>query len=145
MGHVRRVDAAHALAAEVEHGVRRHRHRLARRLVVDADHHADAGVRDLRVRCNREEVVHGPALVGLVVTEGDPAQLVERRHRRHGLAHEREHRARSGVEQQGFLLAAHDELVEREARRPDVGHEGGEAENAVADLVDASVHGDSLS
>ena len=56
-----------------------------------------------------------------------------------GLGHRREHAAWSGVEQQR-LVGVDEELVERETGRADVGHERGQAVDAVGDLVDACFH-----
>ena len=46
---------------------------------------ADQVVGDRGVRCGGEELVHSPALVGLVVTEGDPSQPIDRHHGVDGL------------------------------------------------------------
>src|SRR5713101_3057044 len=73
------------------------------------------------------------------MAEGDPAQLLERHHGRDRGRHRGEHLARPGVEQE-WLVGIHEELVEREPGRPDVGHERREAEDAIGDLVDSSVH-----
>ena len=53
--------------------------------------------------------------------------------RRDRLRHQREHPALAGVEEQR-LVGVDEELVEREAGRPDVGDEGREAVDAVGDL-----------
>ena len=60
-----------------------------------------------------------------------------RRHQRVELAH-------AGVEQER-LLVAHQELVEREPARGDLGDERGEPEHVGGDLVDLGVHGRGLS
>ena len=94
----------------------------------------------LCVRCGGEEQVHRPTLVGFEVAEHDPAQPFEGQHRCDGVGHQREHAARSGVEN-GRLVGVDQELVERETRWPDVGDECGESVDVIGDFVDVCFHG----
>ena len=105
--------------------------------------HPMSAVRDLGSGAAASRLVHRPALVRLDVAEGDPPQRSTGTIGRDRLAHEREHRPRTGVEQQR-LLVVDQELVEREAGGADLGHEGGQAVDAVGDLVDSSLHRESF-
>ena len=60
---------------------------------------------DFGLRRRGEQLVHGPALVGFDVAEGDPAELVERDDRGDGLGEEREGGSMSGVEREDPALA----------------------------------------
>ena len=94
----------------------------------------------LRLRRDREPLVHRAAFVGLEMAEGDPAQALGRNEAAHGVAVERKHLAQAGVEHQR-LVAEDEELVEGEAgRRGDVRHEGREPVDAVGDFSDLGLH-----
>ena len=86
------------------------------------------------LRRRGEQLVHGAALVGFDMAEGDPAKPVERGDRGDGLGEEREGGPVSGMEEQG-LLVVDEVLVEGEAGRADVGHEGREPVDSLGDLV----------
>lgn len=58
-------------------------------------------------------LVERAAFVGLHVRKGKVAESFDRHHVRHGLAHQREHPAGTGVEQQGLVIEDQ-MLVERE-------------------------------
>ena len=76
---MRRVDVAHALAAaEVDHLAVGEHARRAVGHVVERHQAAGLAVRDLRLRRDRQPLVHRAAFVGLVVAEGDPAQPLGR-------------------------------------------------------------------
>ena len=137
---MRRVEVADPLAAEVDHlAVLQHARRAVGH-VVERHHAAGLPVRHLRLRRDREPLVHRAALVGLVVAEGDPAQPFGRDEPADGLADEREHPPQAGVEQQR-LVPEDEELVEGEAGgRRDLRHEGREPVDAVGDLVDPGFH-----
>src|SRR5262249_34893958 len=89
-----------------------------------------------RVRRGREPVVHGPALVGLYVSERDPAQRGERCDARRGGGYEWEERAPTRVEEQG-LVARDEVLVEAEVGILDVGRQ---LVDAVGDFGDSGLH-----
>ena len=102
--------------------------------------HAEPAVDDLRARRGVEEQVHRAALVGLDVGERDPAQILYRNDAVDRVGHEREQLAHPGVEQER-LVAADQELVEREARgRGDFVDLGRQAEDVGGDLVDLGFH-----
>jgi hypothetical protein len=89
--------------------------------------------------------VHRATLIGLVMSEGDPSQLLWRKYPREGSTHLREHTPLSGVEEERFI-PEHQELVEGEAGRwSDGGFKGRDPVNAVGDLIDAGLHDASLS
>ena len=62
-----------------------------------------------RLRSGGEELVHRAALVGLDVAERDPTEALHRHDLRNRFRDEREHRPRSGVEQER-LVRLDDEL-----------------------------------
>jgi hypothetical protein len=136
---MRRVDVADAVDAELDHLTIRERTRRSVGEVVERHHAAETAVRDLGSRCGREQLVHGAALIGLDVAEGDPPKPLDGRDAGDRVADEREHPARSGVEQQR-LLVVDEELVEREASGSDVGDEGREPVDAGSDLIGPRVH-----
>ena len=109
--------------------------------VVERDHATGHAVRDLRVRGDREELVHRAAFVGLDMAERDPAQACERHDAGDGLRHQRKHPPRAGVEERR-LVGVDEELVEREAPGCGVRHAGRQAVDALGDFVDTGVHGD---
>ena len=90
---------------------------------------------DLRSGGGSEELVHRPALVGLDMSEGDPAQPIERQDGRDRLGDRGEHRPVPGMEEE-WLLGVDEELVEAEPVRPDLGQQGGDPVDALSDLVD---------
>ncbi len=137
--HVRRVDVADPLAAEIEHrlGAQGLGHPIGK--IVHRHHATDRAVCNLRLRRDGEELVHCPALVGFEMAERDPAQALDGHDRRDGGRHRRKHGAGAGVEQQR-LLGIDEELVEGEARRSDVGHERRQPEDPVGDLVNVGFH-----
>ena len=67
--------------ADVEHLAVAHRPGRTVGQVVQRHHARELAVDDLGLRCGGEELVHGAALVGLDVGEGDPAQVGERHDR----------------------------------------------------------------
>ena len=91
-----------------------------------------------------EEEVHGPAFVGLDVTEGDPSQGLRIDDLRHGIADQRVQLTHAGVEQER-LLVADQELVERQTAGPDLGDVCREAEDVGGDFVNGCEHGGSFS
>ncbi len=141
LDHVSRVAYAarmHAVPADVEHVVHRDGRTVAH--VVERQHAREPAVDDLRARRGLEEQVHRAALVGLDVGERDPAQILYRNDAVDRVGHEREHLAHPGVEQER-LVAADQELVEREARgRGDFVDLGRQAEDVRGDLVDLGFH-----
>jgi hypothetical protein len=78
-------------------------------------------------------------IVGLDMTEADPAQLFDRYDGRHRFGDQREHAARAGVKQHR-LVSQNQELAEAEAFGPDIGHEGRDAMDAGGDFVNAGGH-----
>ncbi|WP_344830986.1 hypothetical protein [Nonomuraea dietziae] len=77
-------------------------------------------MRDLRVGRGGEPGVHRSALVGLEVTEGDPAQPLDRHHALHRRRHQREQPPQPGVEEQRFfrvdeILVEHDPGIRDES------------------------------
>ena len=91
------------------------------------------------VRRGGQELVHGAALVGLDVTERDPAQPLDRHDPLDGFADAGKHRAVAGVEQQR-LVVVDQELVEGEPVRADLGHERRQPVDIRCDLVDFGGH-----
>ncbi len=76
--HMRSVDVPDTLSAEVDDLAVR---QLARRPVaevVERDHAAERTMRNLGAGRRRQELVHGPAFVGLHVPECDPPEPLER-------------------------------------------------------------------
>jgi hypothetical protein len=108
--------------------------RLAITEVVDRHHRRDLRAQRTCARRDREEVVQATRLVGLDMRERDPAKLFDREHGGDRLLHQREHLARTGVEDQRLVID--DEvLVEREP----TGHAPDrrvDAVDAILDLVD---------
>jgi hypothetical protein len=139
-GHVRGVDVAHPVAAELDHLAVLEGYRRPVGHVVERHHATEGAVGDLGAGRSGEELVHRAALVGLDVAEGDPAQVLERHQRADRLGHQWKQLAVTGVKQHR-LLVADQELVERHACGPDVGDVGGEPERVRCDLVDGGVHG----
>jgi hypothetical protein len=143
MGHVRRRDLDHAAlqrrTTDLEHLAVGERPRRPVAQVVERHRASQRPVRDRRVRRRGEELVHRPAFVRLDVRERDPAQPGDRQHLLDRLPDEREQLAHAGVVQQG-LLRVHQELVEGEAARRNVGHVGGDAVDPVGDLVHPCFH-----
>lgn len=111
--------------------------------VVEGEHHPCRTVSDLRVGCRGEELVDGPALVGLDVGEGDPAEPVNGQHLRDRVADEWEELTHTGVVKQRFL-GVDQELVESKAPRCDLRDAGGDAVDPIRDLVDLGVTHDFL-
>jgi hypothetical protein len=140
MGHVRRVEAPHPAAPEVEDLAIRQRARRSRRLVVQPDGAADRAVGHGGVRRGVEPFAERAALVGLDVTEGDPAQAADVHHAGHRLGDGREQRPLAAVEEQG-IVRIDQELVEREPAGADRRHKGREPVDPLGDLVDARLHG----
>lgn len=68
-------------------------------------------MRHLRVRGHGQPFVHGAALVGLVVAERDPAEIVDRHDPGDRFGHQREHLPQSCVKQKR-LVSEHKELIE---------------------------------
>jgi len=141
---MRRIDVAHAFAAEVDDLSVRELARAPIAKIVERDHTADHAVRDLGVRRLRKELVHRSALVRLDVTERDEAQARDRDDPRDRRRHERKHTPRTRMEKQ-WLIGADQELVEGETARRCVRHQRGEPEDAVSDLVRTRFHGRSFS
>ena len=139
VGHVRRRDLAQPLAADVQHLAVLQRTRRPVAHVVERQVAAEGAEHDLGLRCGRQPGVHRPALVGLDVTEADPAQRLDRDDLGDRLGDQREHRAVPGVEQQR-LVTQDEELVERDPDRGDVGHERRDPVDPVGDLVDGGAH-----
>jgi hypothetical protein len=138
---VRRVDVAHAPAAEVEHLAVGEHARRAIGVVGQVDAAGDVAVRHFGARRGLQPQVERAAFVGLEMAEADPAQALERHDRGHGRTDGGEQLAVSGVEQQR-LVAEHEELVEVEpGGRGDLGDVSRDPEDAVGDLVDAGGHG----
>ena len=138
---MRRIDEAHPLAADVDHlAVGEDAGRPVGE-VIQGDEAAGGAVGRRRLRGGGEPFVHGAALVGLEMPEGDPAQPLGGHDAREGVAIERKHLAQSRVEHER-LVAEDEELVEGEAgRRGDVRDESGQAENAEGDFIDLGLHG----
>ena len=77
MRHMRRVDPAHALAAEIEHlAVGENAWRPVGE-IVERDHAGDGAMHYLRVGCGGEPVIHRAALVGLHMAKRNPAQTCQ--------------------------------------------------------------------
>ena len=140
MGHVGCRDLTHALSPEVDHFALRERAGRAVAQVVQRDVAPEAAVGHLAARSGGEPHVHGPALVGLDVTEGDPADRLHPQNRRRRLRDEREHGAGPGVKQER-LIGGHEELVEGKPLGADLGDEGGDPVDAVGDFVHGRLHG----
>ena len=110
-----------------------------RRLVVEPDGAADRTVGDRRAGGGGQPLAEGAALVGLDVTEGDPAQPADVQDTGHCLGDGREQRTLAAVEEQR-LLRVHQELVEGEAARAHRRQEGGQPVDSLGDLVDPRLH-----
>ena len=136
VGHVGCGEVAEALPAEVEHVAVGEGPRRPVGEVVHRHHAAEGAEGHLGSGCGRQPLVQAAALVGLDVTEADPAQAIEGDHRGHRLGHQGEQRPHAGVEQEG-LVPVHEDLVERHAR---VGHERRDPVDVVGDLVDGGLH-----
>jgi hypothetical protein len=96
--HVRGVEPAQAVAAELEHLAVGERPRGTAGDVVHRHHRGDLAAHRLGLARGGEEVVERAAFVGLVVREGDVAQVLQRQHVGDRFGHQREHAARAGVE-----------------------------------------------
>ena len=92
-----------------------------------------------------QPVIHRTAFVRLVVTEGDPTQLLRRDQPADGFAHQRKHPPGAGVKQQG-LVSQDEKLVEGEpGRGRDFRNVSGEAKDTLGDFVDLGLHDITLS
>jgi hypothetical protein len=141
---VRRVDVAHAPAAEIEHLAVGERARRAVGEVVDRNHARGRAVHDLRARRHAEPFVHRAAFIGLDVTEADPAQRLDRDEPADRFRQGREHGAQAAMKQHR-LFGADQKMIEGETdRRRDVGHVHRQPIDAGGDLVDSGLHGWSL-
>jgi len=114
----------HPVRAELEDLAVGERHGRPVGQVVQRHHAAERPMGDFGLRRCGEQLVHGSALVGFDMAEGDPAEPVERGDRAMASARSGSG-SMSGMEQQR-LLVVDEVLVEGEAGRADVGHEGGE-------------------
>src|SRR5674476_595304 len=91
-----------------------------------------------------EELIHCAALVGLDVTERDPAQPVYRHDPLDGCPDTGQHCAMAGVEQQ-WLVVVEQELVERESAVSDLRHKGRQPVDPGGDLIGGGGHERSFS
>ena len=72
------VDVTDPVMAELDDLTVGERHRRAVGQVVERHHAAERPMRDLGLGRRGQQIVHGAALVGFDVAEGDPAQAVDR-------------------------------------------------------------------
>ena len=133
------VEVPHSLAAEIDHLAVGKLSGWPIGHVVDRDEAAGDAVRDLGVRRGGQPFVHRTALVRFDVTERDPAQRLQGDDLCRCLGDERKHLTRAAMEQQR-LVGVHDELVEGEATRGDLGHVRGQAVDPVRNLIDLRLH-----
>src|ERR1035437_5335620 len=96
-------------------------------------------VGDLRPGGDGEELVHGAALVGLDVTERDPAQTVHRHDLLDGCPDIGKHGAIPGVEKQ-WLVVVEEELVEGQSAGTDLRYEGRQPVDPGGDLISGGGH-----
>jgi hypothetical protein len=114
---MRRADMPHPVPAELEDLAVGERHGRPVGQVVQRHHAAERPMGGFGLRRCGEQLVHGPALVGFDMAEGDPAEPVKRGDRGDGLGEEREGGSVSGMEQQR-LLVVDEVLVEGEPAGP---------------------------
>ncbi len=135
MGNVRRVEPLDRVAAEHELLAVGERARRPVGDIGDGDHRRDPAAQRHRFGRRRQQLVERAALVGLEVRERDVAQSLDRHDRGDRFAHQREHPARTGVEEER-LVVDQQVLVEAEALAVGEVDRGVDAVDAVADLVD---------
>jgi hypothetical protein len=86
-----------------------------------------------------EEFVHCAAFVGFHVSEGDPAESLERNDAGNRLRHEGEHASRARVKKER-IVSNDEELIERESARRCVRDARRQAKDAIRYLVSISLH-----
>ena len=99
-----------------------------------------SALNNLGWRRRRQPQVHGAALVGLDVAEADPPQALDVEDLARPPGDQREHLARTGVEQER-LVGVDQVLVEGEAAGGDLRDARRQAVHAVGDLMDVGLHG----
>ncbi len=116
VGQVGGVDPAHGVVAEGELLAVAEAARLAVGDVVDGHHLGHRTTERYGAGCHGQELVEGAAFVGLEVRDAEIAQAADRDHGLDGLADQRKHPARPGVEQERFVVDDQ-KLVEGETHR----------------------------